>query len=434
MRVPAVQIPAHKQLRSPARVVLMGALQTAILVGGAHLALAQQQGATPAPAAAATTAAPQKLTIILARELTDSDPPLSLLDLPPADDGVAGARLAINDNNTTGRFLNQEFALETIDSPASEQLVTELVKRVGAGHAFIVALVQPKTLLSIADALKEKDALIFNAGTPDDGVREAECRPNVMHTGPSRAMLTDALGQYLTWKRWRNWFLVSGPTVGDKAFAEAIKRTAQRYGAKIVDERLFKYEAGSRRSDGGHEQVQQQIPTFTQDAKAHDVVIVADEAGQFGEYFPFRTWDARPVAGTAGLMPLSWHPAQEQWGATQFQNRFKKLTGRTMRPLDYNVWMAIRTIGEAATRRKSTAYKDVFSHVRSPDFELAAFKGQKLTYREWNGQLRQPIMLATAKMPVTFSPQKEFLHQFSELDTLGIDKPESKCRAYAKKP
>ncbi len=83
------------------------------------------------------------------------------------------------------------------------------------------------------------------------------------------------------------------------------------------------------------------------------MVVVADEGELFGDYFPYRTWTARPVIGTAGLFATSWHPAIELWGGTQFQNRFKRLAGRTMRPLDYNVWMAVRSVGEAATRKKS---------------------------------------------------------------------------------
>jgi ABC transporter substrate binding protein (PQQ-dependent alcohol dehydrogenase system) len=88
-------------------------------------------------------------------------------------------------------------------------------------------------------------------------------------------------------------------------------------------------------------------------------------------------------------------------------------------------------MGEAATRTRSAAAKDLITHLKSADFDLAAFKGRKLTYRAWNGQLRQPILVATAKLPVTVSPQPGFLHQYSELDTLGIDKPESNCNAYA---
>ena len=58
----------------------------------------------------------RRIAIVLARELRDLPPPLSLLDVPPPDEGVAGARLAINDNNTTGRFLKQEFALDVVES------------------------------------------------------------------------------------------------------------------------------------------------------------------------------------------------------------------------------------------------------------------------------------------------------------------------------
>jgi len=161
------------------------------------------------------------------------------------------------------------------------------------------------------------------------------------------------------------------------------------------------------------------------------VLVVADEAGQFGDYLPYRTWEARPVAGTQGLFATSWHPALEQWGATQFQNRFVRLANRPMRALDYNVWVAVRSIGEAATRARSVTATDIIAYLRSAEFELAAFKGRKLSYRSWNGQLRQPILLATPKLPVTVSPQPGFLHPTSELDTLGSDKPESPCKAYA---
>jgi ABC transporter substrate binding protein (PQQ-dependent alcohol dehydrogenase system) len=161
------------------------------------------------------------------------------------------------------------------------------------------------------------------------------------------------------------------------------------------------------------------------------VLVVADESGQFGDYLPYRTWDARPVAGTQGLVPTSWHPALEQWGASQFQNRFVRLANRSMRPLDYNVWVAIRSIGEAAARTRANRADALIAYLRSEEFELAAFKGRKLSYRSWNGQLRQPILLGTPKLTVTVSPQPGFLHQTSELDTLGPDKPESVCKAYA---
>lgn len=394
-------------------------------------------GITPAePTAIAAPAVEQDvktLKILMVRQLRSQRlPPLSLLDIPPKDDGLAGARLAIDDNNTTGRFLKQNFALELIESEDTAELIAETKKRVEAGIGFVVSDLDAQPTLSLADALKGLDAVILNASAPDENIREQDCRANLKHTAPSRTMLADGLTQYLAWKRWPNWVLITGPTPEDKAFADALRRSAQRFGMKIVEEREFKYDPGSRRSDGGFEQIQQQIPTFTQKLPAHDVLVVADEGELFGEYFPYRTWDARPVVGTAGLFPTSWHPAIELWGGTQFQNRFKRLAGRTMRPLDYQAWMAVRSIGEAATRAQSTDPKPLIAYMSSPQFELAAFKGRALSYRPWNGQLRQPVVLATGKIHVTVSPQPGFLHQYTELDTLGVDKPETKCRAYTK--
>jgi ABC transporter substrate binding protein (PQQ-dependent alcohol dehydrogenase system) len=65
--------------------------------------------------------------------------------------------------------------------------------------------------------------------------------------------------------------------------------------------------------------------------------------------------------------------------------------------------------------------------MRGKDFDLAGFKGAKLTFRDWDGQLRQPVLLADDRSLVSVSPQPGFLHPDTELDTLGIDRPETKC-------
>ncbi len=382
----------------------------------------------PKPAASDVATIP----IVYVRQIRDRLPPLSLLDFRPKDEGRAGADLAIHDNNTTGRFMKQNFTLDTIEGETVEDLIAGIKEQISKGVGFFVMDAEADALLKIADAISSNDAVLFNAGAQDERLREADCRTNVKHTAASRTMLTDALMQYLAWKQWRSLVLVVGPTPEDKLFADAIRSSAKRFGLKFNDEREFTYEAGSRRADGGFEQVQKQIPAFTQDLPDYDVLIVADEADQFGSYFPYRTWKAKPVAGTHGLYPTAWHPASELWGATQFQNRFQRLANRHMRPLDYAAWMAVRSIGEAATRTRSGDPKTLISYMLSPEFELAAFKGQKLTYRQWNAQLRQPIFVATTKLHVTVSPQAGFLHQLTVLDTLGIDEPQTGCTAFKK--
>ena len=352
---------------------------------------------------------------------------LSLIDQPAENDGVAGARLAIEDNNTTGRFLNQHFSLQELrlregDDPA--KAAAELASHNG----FIIADLPANALLAAADALRDRGTVLFNAGALDERLREQDCRANVIHVAPTRSMLADALAQYLVWKQWKRWLLVIGSHEQDGLYAEALRRAATRFGAKIVQERIFEDTGGARRTDSGLTQIQRQIPVFTQQAPAYDVLVAADESEVFAAYLPYRTWDPRPVAGSAGLIPRSWDASLDQWGATQMQNRFMKLNSRRMTPLDMQAWTAARMIGEATSRTKSGEPKAVLDFLKSPDFSVAAFKGQRLTLRDWNLQLRQPILLADGRMVVSVSPQEGFLHQVSELDTLGFDRPETKCK------
>ncbi|MFC3118221.1 hypothetical protein ACFOHS_08235 [Jhaorihella thermophila] len=127
---------------------------------------------------------------------------------------------------------------------------------------------------------------------------------------------------------------------------------------------------------------------------------------------------------------MAWSRVVEQWGAAQLQSRFADLAGRPMRPRDYAAWAAIRTIGEAVTRTNSADPASLRAFILSPGFELAGFKGRPLTYRHWNGQLRQPIPLVTPRAVVAQAPLSGYLHQRSEMDTLGLDAPESACNAF----
>jgi ABC transporter substrate binding protein (PQQ-dependent alcohol dehydrogenase system) len=352
---------------------------------------------------------------------------LSPVAQPGADNGLAGARLAIEDNNTTGKFLNQRFTLHEHRLREGEDVVAAANELVGQ-TGFILADLPADDLLRAADALRGRDAVLLNVGAIDDRLREQDCRSNVIHIAPTRSMLADGLAQYLVWKQWKRWLLVSGSHDNDKLYADALRRAAARFGAKIVEERSFEDTGGARRTDSGVTLIQRQMPVFTQKAPAYDVLVAADESEVFASYLPYRTWDPRPVAGSAGLVPTSWDAAQDQWGATQLQNRFVKLALRRMTALDMQAWTAARIIGEAASRVNSGDAKAISGFLRGPNFSIAAFKGTRLTLRDWNLQLRQPILLSDGRMIVSVSPQEGFLHQVSELDTLGVDRPETKCK------
>lgn len=354
--------------------------------------------------------------------------PLSRLNVEPEDLGVAGAEIALKDNNTTGRFTRQQFTLDVERVPIGGDAVAALERLVESGHRFILVDAPADVLLRLADAAKGRDALLFNVRATDVRLRQEDCRANVLHTAPDRAMLADALAQYLVWKRWPRWLVAKGVFPEDLDYLEAIRRAAKRFGGTIVEEREYKETPGARRTDTGQQLVQRQMPVFTQGAPDYDVLVVADEREVFGPYLPYRTWDPRPVAGTVGLRAMSWHPAHEQWGATQMQNRFQRFAKRFMLSLDYQAWLAVRAVGEAASRVNPDDFAAMNAHLRGDTLELAAFKGQKVTFRPWDGQLRQPIIVAGPELPVSMSPQQGFLHERAEVDTLGIDAPESRCK------
>jgi ABC transporter substrate binding protein (PQQ-dependent alcohol dehydrogenase system) len=344
------------------------------------------------------------------------------------DEGLMGARQAITENQTTGRFLGQEYELAELVVAADGDLAAAFEAALAAGQRLFILDLHAEQILALADLPGAADALLFNSRAPDDRLRLEDCRANLFHVMPSRAMKADALAQYLVWKQWRDWFLVHGTLEPDLAFAAALERAAHKFGAKIVESRAYEYVATARRTDSGHIQIQSQIPVFTQDAPEHDVVMVADESDIFGEYLPYRTWEPRPVVGTQGLTASAWHRSQEQWGATQVQRRFEKFAGRWMDERDYTAWLTVRIIGEAVTRTGSADAQAIHDYLVSDQFEIAAFKGEGLTFRKWNQQLRQPILIVGPRMLVSVSPQQGFLHQRTPLDTMGYDEPESSCR------
>ncbi|MGI9421009.1 MAG: ABC transporter substrate-binding protein [Geminicoccaceae bacterium] len=354
--------------------------------------------------------------------------PLSLLDpIEIPDEGMAGAELGLADNATTGGFLGHDYALSEVRVPVDGDPVATAKETLTAGASLLILDVPADDLLAIADLPEAEEAILFNVGAEDDRLRTEECRANIFHIIPSRAMKADALAQFLAWKRWRHWFLIHGTAEADLLMKAALERAAVKFGAEIVETRAYEYEATARRTDTGHVQVQTQLPVFTQDAEEHDVIVTADESDVFGEYLSYRTWDPAPVTGTHGLRPTAWHRSHEAWGGTQMQGRFEDNAGRWMTEKDYVAWLAMRSLGEAVTRTSSADSAALRDYLRGEDFEVAAFKGEALTFRTWNQQMRQPVLLVSPRMLVSVSPQDEFLHQRTPLDTLGFDQPESQC-------
>jgi ABC transporter substrate binding protein (PQQ-dependent alcohol dehydrogenase system) len=377
---------------------------------------------------AATEAAKVEARIHYLGKMYSEPPPLSLLDKVLTDEGVQGARVAIKENNMTGRLIGHHHELVEHRIAATEDAVAKAREIAGLGGELIILDLETEDLLAVADLPEMKDRVLFNIRQSDDELRMEQCRQNVFHLPPSWAMRADALAQYLIWKKWPKWFLISGKSPKDQQFAAAIKRSAKKFGAKIVDEKSYAFEAGSRRVDSGHQQIQTQMPLLTQTREDYDVIFASDASEAFGDYLIYRTFIPRPVVGTQGLIATGWHRSFEQYAGTQMQNRFERAANRWMTERDYYGWLAVRTFGEAVLRTNAADAVTVKNYLLSKDFEIAGFKGQGMTFRSWDQQLRQPILISGPRALVSISPQDGFLHKYYATDTMGFDKPETKCR------
>lgn len=360
-------------------------------------------------------------TIIIGLLTAEKDVPPALSNLDPIlqDEAIFGARIGIEDNNTTGTFVGQSYKLEVMRIKVGDDPLAAFAALKAKGAKYIITDVAAPTLLKIADHGVE--TLIFNTAATDDALRSKQCRANVFHVIPSRAMYADALLQFLVKKNWKRSFIIFGAAEADEKFAAALKRAAKRFGVKIVGDKKWDLTHDLRRT------ARSEVPIFTKGLGKFDVMLIADEKGEFGEYFAWNTWQPKLLAGSQGLIATAWHRTHEQWGAAQMQNRFRREANRWMTQVDYAAWVAVRSLGEALTRLGDHSAAAVGEYLRSDDFGIAAYKGLKVGYRNWNNQLRQRILLAIPRALVSHSPQPGFLHRHSDLDTLGYDKGESEC-------
>ena len=377
-----------------------------------------------APAAAPP---PVKIAIHYLGKKYDEPVPLSLVDPVLTDNGLQGARIAIKDNNKSGQFLGQEYDLVEDIVPADGDVAAKAKEILKDGPAIIIADLEAPDLLAVADLPEARSAIVFNIRLSDDALRQEQCRFNIFHIAPSWAMRADALAQYLIWKKWPKWLVLKGVAPSDKDYDAAVERAAGRFGGKIVEQREYTFDTANPRTDSGHQQIQTQMPELTQGAPAHDVVWVVDTVERFGEYVPYRDYDPRPVVGTQGLIAVAWHRSYEQYAGTKMQHRFERFAKRIMTERDYSAWIAARAVGEAVTRSGKTDVAGIRDFLLSDAFTVAAFKGQGLSFRTWDHQLRQPLLITGARSLVSMSPQEGFLHPKFLTDTLGYDEPETKC-------
>jgi ABC transporter substrate binding protein (PQQ-dependent alcohol dehydrogenase system) len=341
---------------------------------------------------------------------------LSLKDLSrPLD----GARLAFRGTRILERALGVRFELEErLLEDASR--APETVRAARESGALAVLLDLPEADMRAVLAVEGGKGLIFNIRHARDRWRGPDCDAAMLHTMPSRAMLADALAQHLRSQGWTDILLLAGDGEADRDESEAVRRSAEKFGLQIVAEREFVLTNDPRRRDLSNIALLTGPPVY-------DVIWLIDAEGEFGRYVPYASHYARPVVGSEGLGATAWHWTWERHGAPQLNQRFKRLADREMGPADWAAWAAARAVIEAVSQTRSVEPSAVADAIRADGFALDLYKGVRGSFRKWDGQLRQPILLATHNAVIGLAPLAGFEHRLNTLDTLGYDEAESPC-------
>ena len=338
------------------------------------------------------------------------------------DRPVAGAEVAIRSSQIFARALNINFELKRIEAENAADLVERVTYlNKNSGIRFFIVDADTEVLSFAANATTGMDLLLFNVSEYSDQLRGSKCQAHLMHVIPSNAMLTDALGQYLVFRKWRKVLLLKGPESSDMDFAAAFTRSAKRFGIDIDGVRDFLPGNDPRERD------QNNILLMTSGSDA-ELVFVSDVEGAFGRYVPYQTQNPLPVVGTEGLQAASWHWAWERHGAPQLNQRFERHAKRRMLSTDCAAWAAVKSIVESVLRTKSTEFEIVGAYLRSDRLNLDAYKGNPVSYRSWDNQLRQPVLLHTYNAVTGRAPLRGFLHPTENMDSLGYDQGETLCK------
>lgn len=331
-----------------------------------------------------------------------------------------GARVALEESEFMAQVSSVRFELRRAAAGA-DGLVAAVQRLEQAGARFVLLDLPGDAVATVAERTRGRDLLLFNLTAPDDALRQERCQPHLFHVAPSRAMLMDALAQFLVRRQWRRVLVLTGPTPEDAAAHAALERAAKRFGLTVVDTRAFVLGRDPR------ERARNNVALLTAGAD-YDAVVVVDTDGEFAREVPYQVARPRPVAGAAGLVPDWWHWAWDRHGAPQLNGRFTRLAGRPMTGYDWAAWMAVKALVEAALRTRTVEPRAIGAYLLGEQVALDGFKGNRLAFRPWDRQLRQPILLTTGDWVVERAPLDGFLHARNAMDTLGVDQPESRCR------
>lgn len=334
----------------------------------------------------------------------------------PGGPALDGVRMALAESGFELDAAGTAVALDnaSVASSAAARVAAQQAEKAGA--AVLLVDLPSDWTRAVAAAVKLP---VINLGNASDSLRERDCMANLWHVLPSDRMRSDAVAQTLVARKWKNVLLLTGPTALDGERSRAAQASLKRYGLELVARKPFKLSADPRERDLAN-------PLLLTSGN-YDAVWVVDSDGEFARSLPYRTVLPRPVVGDAGLVALAWQAHFERFGAPQIVRHFAKITRREMTAHDWAAWLAGRALvaaAVAAPKGPAAAWAKALANS-----ELDGSKGVSLSFRPWDGQLRQPLLLTDGQGVIGMAPVDGILHPRNALDTLGADAPEKLCPA-----
>jgi ABC transporter substrate binding protein (PQQ-dependent alcohol dehydrogenase system) len=330
----------------------------------------------------------------------------------PLSDGL---EVALEETRFELEAVGAEVALATAPAASVEAARAAAVAAEKAGAAVLLTDLPADWTLAVADAVKLP---VLNLGDASDRLRQQDCRARLFHLMPSERMRSDALAQTLVSRKWSKLLLLVGGSPQDALRAATAQASIKRYGLQVVASKPFKLSADPRERDLAN-------PLLLTAGNSYDAVWVVDSDGEFARTLPYLTVLPRPVVGDGGLVALAWHAQFERYGAPQVSRRFAKAAKRPMTAHDWSAWMAGKTLAAiaiAAPKGPVAAWAQAIGKTT-----LDGSKGTTLSFRAWDGQLRQPMLLTDGQGVIAQAPAEGVLHARNVLDTLGADAPEKLC-------
>jgi ABC transporter substrate binding protein (PQQ-dependent alcohol dehydrogenase system) len=343
------------------------------------------------------------------------------IEIAPGGNPIDGAMMGVEELKIVSASVDQVVSLDHQEAADAAGLISKVEEMVAGGENFIMLDLPAELVDQVAAATTDLPVTLVNTTAPEDYLR-TRCHPNLLHTAASDRMTSDTMVQLLRTRNWTRVLMLVGPHDRDMAMAAAFRASAERLRLDIVDERRFTLSTDPANREANNSQL------ITGGAD-YDIIYIADSEGEYGRYLPYDTQLPRPIVGSTGLVASEWQWAWDRDGSTQVTVRFEELTdGRRMTGQDWATWIAAKSIVTAYAKARSEEYEEIAAYLRSSRLRIDGAKGVQLNFREWDGQMRMPIVLATHNAVIAEAPLKGFLHQNTTLDTLGTDQPEHQCQ------